>query len=277
MASTTSKVLTGCGIGCLLVVIVGVGASFMGYRWIQNTSEAYEEAGRIERELKDRFGQARAFVPAPGPGVSSDRMEVFLTVRDALTGPREELSATVTGLAGGDGEPGIGNGLRAARAGVSLGPRVLEFANARNRALLEAGMGVGEYTWIYWFTYFAWLGHPADDSALHEMVESHNSDGSSVQIHIDGGMEPERITWRLRRDVTAMLRNLQTELESDPAQADLLAAVTAEIAALDADPGRVPWQSGLPEAFAVGLEPYRERLEATYSKATNPFELVEFE
>ncbi len=277
MASTTSKVLTGCGVGCLLVIIMGVGISFMGYRWVKETSEAYEEAGRIERELKDRYGHARAFVPAPGPGVPSERLEVFIAVRETLTGPREELSATVTGLAGGDGEPGVGNGFRAARAGISLGPRVLEFTNARNRALLEAGMGVGEYTWIYWFTYFAWLGHPADDSVLHEIVERHNSGDGSVQIHIDGGMEPERITWRLRRDITAMMVNLQAELESDPARADLLAAVTAEMAELGADPGRVPWQSGLPEVFAAGLEAHRERLEATYSKAANPFELVEFQ
>ena len=277
MASTTSKVLTGCGIGCLLVIIMGVGVSFMGYRWVKDTTEAVEEAGRIERELEERYGEARAFVPAAGPGVPSDRMEVFLAVRDALTGPREELTAAVGGLAAGESDSGIASGIRTARAGISLGPRILEFAGGRNQALLDAGMGVGEYTWIYWFTYYAWLGHPADDSALHEVVESHNSGDGSVQIHIDGGMEPERITWRLRRDVTAMLRNLQAELESDPAQADLLAAVMAEMAELGADPGRVPWQSDLPEAFAVGLEPYRERLEATYSKATNPFELVEFE
>lgn len=276
MASTTSKVLTGCGIGCLLVIIMGVGVSFMGYRWVKDTSEAYEEAGRIERELEETHGPARTFVPAPGPGVPSDRMEVFLAVRENLTGPRDELSATVIGLAGGDGEMGVGNGFRAARAGISLGPQVLEFTNARNRALLDAGMGVGEYTWIYWLTYFAWLGHPADDSALHEMVERHNSDGS-VQIHIDGGMEPERITWRLRRDVTAMLRNLQAELESDPAQAELTAAVKAELAELAADPARVPWQEGLPASFAVDLEPSRERLEATYSKAANPFELAGFQ
>ncbi len=194
-----------------------------------------------------------------------------------LTGPREELSATVQGLAGGDGEPGVGNGFRAARAGISLGPRVLEFTTARNRALLDAGMGIGEYTWMYWFTYVAWLGHPADDSALHEILESHNSGDGSVQVHIDGGMEPERITWRLRRDITAMLRNLQAELESDPALADLSAAVTAEMTELGADPARVPWQSGLPEVFAAGLEPYRERLEATYSSAANPFELTAFE
>jgi hypothetical protein len=37
----------------------------------------------------------------------------------------------------------------------------------------------------------------------------------------------------------------------------------------------MPWEDGLPEAFAVGLEPYRDRLEATYSPATNQFELLE--
>ena len=240
MASTTSKVLAGCGVGCLLVIIMGVGVSFMGYRWVKDTTEAVEEAGRIERELEEQYGQARAFVPAPGPGVPSVRMEVFLAVRETLTGPRDELSAAVAGLAGVDGEPGIGNGLRAARAGISLGPRVLEFANARNRALLEAGMGVGEYTWIYWFTYIAWLGHPADDSSLHEVVESHNSGDGSVQIHIDGGMEPEQITWRLRRDVTAMLRNLQVELESDPAQADLLASSDDRDGGVGCRPGQGP-------------------------------------
>ena len=47
--------------------------------------------------------------------------------------------------------------------------------------------------------------------------------------------------------------------------------------ALEANPARIPWEDGLPEEFAVGLEPYRERLEATYSPATNPFELLELD
>jgi len=277
MASTTSKVLAGCGVGCLLVVIMGVGAGFMGYRWVKDTTETAEEAGRIGRELEETYGPARAFVPAPGPGVPSDRMEVFLAVRDALTESREELASAVRGLASAAEDGGVASGFRVAGAGVSLAPRTLAFVSARNQALLDAGMGVGEYCWIYWFTYEAWLGHPADDSELHDFMEEHNSEHGSVQIHVDGGMEPERITWQLRRDITAMLHNLENALAADPDQADLLEAVTAELVELDADPGRVPWQDGLPEAFAVGLAPYRERLEATYSSATNPFELRELE
>jgi hypothetical protein len=277
MASTTSKVLTGCGIGCLLVIVFAAGISFMGYRWVKDTTEAVQEAGRVAHELEDRYGPGWAFVPPAGPGVPADRMEAFLAVRDALTERRDELAGAVAGLASAGDGGGVATGLRLARAGVGLAPLTLGFANARNQALLDAEMGVGEYTWIYWFTYHAWLGHPADDSELHEIMNRPSTGEGSVQFHIDGGVEPEQITWRLRRDITAMLKNLEQELAADPEQAALRQAVTAELAALEADPNRVPWQSGLPEAFATGLEPYRERLEASYSKATNPFELIELQ
>ncbi len=276
MASTTSKVLTGCGIGCLLLIVFAAGVSFMGYRWVKDTTVVVEEAGRVQRELDERYGPIHAFVPPAGTGVPADRMEVFLVVRDAITERRDELASAVAGLASAAEARGAASGLRVARAGVSLAPLALGFANARNQALLDAGMGMGEYTWIYWFSYHAWLAHPAGDSELHDVMNRPPDSAGSVQFHIDGGMEPEQITWRLRRDITAMLRNLESELAADPEQTDLLQAVIAELAELEADPGRVPWQTGLPEDFAVGMEPYRDRLEATYSRATNPFELVDF-
>ena len=90
-------------------------------------------------------------------------------------------------------------------------------------------------------------------------------------------MEPERITWRLRRDVTAMLLNLEEDLDTDSEPSGLPELVAAELEALEADPARIPWEDGLPEELAVGLEPYRERLASTYSPATNPFELLELD
>jgi len=251
--------------------------SYMGYRWVRDTTEAVEEAGRVERELEDRYGSVLAFVPPAVPGVPNDRMEVFLAVRESMSEERDELERAVNGLASVGEGGGVASGLRAAKAGVSLAPLTFGLTNARNRALLEQGMGMGEYTWIYWMTYFAWLGHSAEESKLHEIMEERDSEHGSVRIHMDGGMEPERVTWRLRRDIRAMLKNLERELAADPEKADMLEAVTAELAELDADPGRVPWQDGLPEAFAAGLDPYRERLETTYSGATNPFELIEFD
>ena len=154
---------------------------------------------------------------------------------------------------------------------------IMDFFRARNQALLDAGMGRGEYAWIYWLTYFAWLGHPAGDSELDDILADRTSESGRVNVHIDGGMEPERLTWRVRRDITAMLRNLEEELAADPDGTELLEIVRAELAVLAEDPARVPWEDGLPQEFAAGLDPYRDRLEASYSRAANPFELVDLD
>jgi hypothetical protein len=204
-------------------------------------------------------------------------MEAFLVVRESLAVQRTALEEAISGLAPGEGESGMTGGLRAARAGARMAPRALDFSRARNESMLSAGMGFGEYTWIYWLTYDAWLGNPADASTLHDLMAERSTSDGSVQFHFGGGMEPERITWRLRRDVTAMLRNLEEDLALDSEPSGLRELVDAELQALAADPARIPWEDGLPEEFAVGLEPYRERLASTYSPATNPFELLELD
>ncbi len=277
MQSTTSKVLTGCGIGCLLVVILGVGLGLMGYRWAREAVEAVEETERIQEELNARYGPIREFRPSASPGVPADRLEVFLAIREALSEHRDNLTLAVEGIAPSGGEGGVVTGFRAARAGMSMAPGILEFSRARNQALLDHDMGLGEYTWIYWYTYTAWLGHPADDSLLHEIMIERNQDDHGVEIRMDGGLEPERLTWRMRRDITAMLRNLIDDLDGQSEPSPIRDAIAGEVAALEADPSRVPWQDGLPEGFDVGLELHRVSLEASYSRATNPFELIEFD
>ncbi len=277
MANTTSKVLAGCGVGCLLVVIMGVGLGWMGYRWAQDAAETVEEAGRIQQELKDRYGAVRQFRPWPAPGVPADRLQVFLAIRETLSEPRNNLRSAIEGIAPSENEGGVVNGLRAASSGMEMAPGVIEFSRARNQALLDHEMGLGEYTWIYWFTYTAWLGHPADDSLLHEIMRERSHSGNGVEIRMDGGLEPERLAWRMRRDIAAMLQNLLDDLDTATEPSEIRNQVVAEVAAIKADRDRVPWQDGLPEGFDVGLEPHRETLEASYSRATNPFELIEFD
>jgi hypothetical protein len=53
--------------------------------------------------------------------------------------------------------------------------------------------------------------------------------------------------------------------------------VSSELTSLESDTDRVPWQDGLPDVLASGLEPYRNRLDGSYSRATNPFELLELD
>ena len=107
-------------------------------------------------------------------------------------------------------------------------------------------------------------------------MEARTESDSSMHMHIEG-MDTEHMEWQLRRDLEAMLRNLEVEIASDPARAELRELVVSELAAIDADSGRMPWAEGLPGAFVVGLDPYRTRLEESYSPATNPFELLQLD
>ena len=247
----------------------------MGYRWAQTAAEVIEAAERAEDQLEAEFGLVRDFTP-PAGRVAGDRIEAFLAVRELMAPQRTALTESVEALAPAAGESGAVGGLRAARAGIGMAPRILEFARARNEALLEVGMGPGEYTWMYWLTYFAWLRHPVDESLLNDIMEARSESDGSLQLHIDG-MDFEHVEQMLRGDLEAMLRNLEVELAAHPEQAELKELVTSELAAIDADSSRLPWEEGLPEAFVVGLDLYRVRFEENYSPATNPFELLELD
>mgnify|MGYP001823244020 CR=1 FL=1 len=275
MSNTTTKVLAGCGVGCLFFLVAIGGLGWMGYRWAKTAVEVVEEAERAEERLEAEYGAVQEFTPPVDGRIAADRIEAFLAVRELMAPQRTALSESITAL-----EPtsdgGAVSGLRAARAGLKMAPRILEFARARNAALLEVGMGPGEYTWIYWLTYHGWLGHPVGESMLNEIMESSSKSGGSVQMHIDG-IKTEEAEWRLRRDLYAMLQNLERELSSENERFELSEVLADELAALDGDPGRMPWPEALPEIFAAGLEPYRDRLEVSYSPATNIFELLELD
>jgi hypothetical protein len=53
--------------------------------------------------------------------------------------------------------------------------------------------------------------------------------------------------------------------------------LATEIRALERDPYRLPWQNGLPPTLAESLEPYRSRLEASYSALANHLELAPYQ
>ena len=274
MSNTTTKVLAGCAVGCLLILLALGGLGWMGYRWAKTAVDVVEAAERAEAELEAEYGLVEEFTPPAGP-VAADRVEAFLAVRELMAPERTALSESIEALAPAT-EGGAVSGLRAARAGISMAPRILGFAMARNEALLEVGMGPGEYAWIYWLTFHGWLGHPVGESRLNDILEARSELDGSMQMHIDG-MDTEHAERQLRRNIRAMLRNLEIELAGDPDRTELKELVASELAAIDADSGRMPWVDGLPEVFVVGFDPYRDRFEGSYSPATNPFELLQLD
>jgi hypothetical protein len=49
-------------------------------------------------------------------------------------------------------------------------------------------------------------------------------------------------------------------------------ALSEEVAAMEDEDLRLPWEEGLPAVIEASLEPYRERLSESYSALCNPLE-----
>ena len=260
--------ILGCGLGCAAVVVVIVGLGFLGARFASQTTAGFETAIEAREDLEQRFGPTDSYVPPADGTLEPARLEAFLAVREASAPARERLARAWSNiplsqeaaqeLENQDFAEQMRSVLRITRSGIGLAAEMGELYEARNLAMADAGIGLGEYTYIYVLAYYSWLGHsPLDgpDSAFDDDGESRMGD---------------TFFGRARRELLQMLRNGLDEATADDGWRQVL---EEEIAAMEADRQRLPWQDGLPEPVAAAFEPYRERLETSYNPVTNAFEL----
>jgi hypothetical protein len=260
VSETARQWAQGCAIGCAALVavsVVGVVGLTLSMR------AAFNDATADRTVLTERYGEVGSYTPAADGSVAADRMAAFLTVREALREVHAEVMR-VDGQMGDferlaeDGEPPMRVALpavvRMSKAMMGL-PRVFgEIESARNRALVEVGMGLGEYTYIYAMAYHDELMDPA------------------AGVHLFGSSAASsRVRDELRGMIRRQLDAARTALgDEDPR----VAALAAELDALDGDAGRIPWADGLPPEIAAGFAPFRERLEAGYSAAAAELDLL---
>jgi|GEM_PF-5656070 len=151
----------GLGIGCgaLLLVVLG----FMGVAtwYAGRINEEYREVRDSEKNLIAATEKDTGYEPPSGgiPGV--ERVEVFLEVREKLEPWRRTVRSASEQFREDQERQqagGIRDLLKLVNTGSDLAPVLAGFWTARNEALLAAGMGPGEYTYIYRLVYEAWLG-----------------------------------------------------------------------------------------------------------------------
>ncbi len=290
MAGAGKKWLIGCGIGCgLFVLIVGglVGGGFFAAKRFADRADKIETTfNRMDAE----YGEASDFVPELDGHVPSDRMEIFLAVRDEMTEVQQEVSGLFTTL---DGESGAGV-IAKVKAGIKFVPSLLIFIEERNNIMLDQGMGVGEYQYIYALAYYDLLGRdPSDGPGFTVVSNDEDHDNDSWNWNIQASEDDEEDTRANReREVRRFVNKVQSQVLANQLEAlgeagyvDGLdfdtwrAAVAAEAAAMDRESLRILWEEGLPDQIRASLEPYRVRLDATYDPMTSILEmgLVEHE
>jgi hypothetical protein len=213
-------------------------------------------------ELESAFGTQDAFVP-PASGVPSpERIEAFLEVRRALVPTCDDFwnaEQAVAKLEAFDGQENVSKtavlrqAMSTTKSMMGMGPSIGHFYETRNQALVAAGLGLGEYSYLYVLAYGDNLVNPG------------------AEPHLFG---PETTNQRVRKVLQSILRNQLEHARNGGVSGGSLDALTAEIEALERDPNRIPWQDGLPPEIQEALLPYRQELDGLFCAPTMPLELM---
>lgn len=243
------------GIGCALVAGVAVlllgGITAMTFR-------GYRQALDVREELDRRWGAFDGYVvPADGT-VPPDRMARFLDIRRTLMPRCAEVTAVTRSFArvdeiAGDDDPDVAELFRRVGSVIRLMPSIGfsfgGYVSDRNDALLERGMGLGEYTWLYVVGYLAYL------------------EQTPVRV-IDEQKRPRIFEDRVYPAVAAVIAR-------HVAARGLVAGPwVEERARLDDDPARVPFRGTLPPELLVSLEQHRDALSAVACPAAAELDLT---
>ena len=282
MAGTAKKWFIGCGIGCglfLLVLAIGGTVAFFGIR------KAVDHGKEIEsgfEELRTVYGEPEDFAPEPDGAVPYDRMEAFLAVRDAMAADRKEAGDILRALDGVevDGEkPGV---VQKIKAGINLIPTMMTFIHHRNGALLNGGMGLGEYVYIYSLSYYNLLNKDLADGPSFQ-ITGDDEGGEQNSFHWEAGVRSEgskdelekrskAVRTFLHRVQLQMARNQLEKLDGRGGFEESRTLLLGEIGLMEDEPLRLLWETGLPEAVRSSLEPFQDRLEASYDPMVNVLE-----
>jgi hypothetical protein len=248
----------GCALGCAGVVLVGLALIIGGPMLMMRP---FRQAVDARQELEQRFGGQDAFVPAPDGAVPAERIEAFLAVRDELSGACSTITASsmqMKSMERFDGQEEVAKGVvmreafRTVRSAFGLAPAMANLFKSRNRALLDVGMGLGEYTYIYVTAYHELLGQ---ESELAEIL---------------GG---EAVTSRVNDALTEIAQSQRAALIEAHPDHPLIPMLDLEIEALESDSGRVLWQDELPGWIALSFEPFRARLDESFCPAITSLDL----
>ncbi|MDH3814761.1 MAG: hypothetical protein OEV48_09755 [Acidobacteriota bacterium] len=246
-------------VGCGVLMVIAIAMPFvLGVMMMGPFKRAVDD----RRIIEEQFGPQEAYVP-PASGVpSDDRIEVFLGVRRAFAEPCADLTQAEKQMQKMDtfDDQDEVDRMEVMREAFSLtksmmgvGPVLGHFYELRNQSLLDAGMGLGEFTYIFALAY---------NDRLLEEPEGDQLFGPTVTNR------------RVRRALLTMLESQLEVLQTGGGEETDIEALEAEIAAMQADDRRIPWQDGVPPAITEALAPYRAELDELYCPALAPLELM---
>ena len=245
----------GCGVLLVLAIVMPIvlGVMMMG---------PFKRAIDSRAAIEEQFGTQEAYVP-PASGVpAGDRIEAFLEIRRTLQAPCADLTKAeeqMRKMEAFDEQEEIDKievlkeSFSLTRSMMGVGPVLGHVYGTRNQGLLDAGMGLGEFTYIFVVAYnHRLLDEPEGDQLFGPTVTNR----------------------RVRKALLSMLENQLEVLRSEGGEDTEIERLESEIAIMRDDDRRVPWQDGLPPAISEALAPYLAELDELYCPAMAPLALM---
>jgi len=260
----------GLGIGCGVVAVLFLLLLGGGVWFAREMGREYKTVQETEAALVAAHGDLETWTPPPGLVPAAERVAAFVGVREGLAEWRARLATAAGRFASAREEGGGVRGLwNQMRAGSDLGLDFAGFCTARNRLLLDAGMGPAEYAWLYGLVYYAWLGEDPGAGAGALQLQR----GGGVRVTVDTGDHDDPVR-QARLRMRALLEPLFARAEPGPPGTVGAGELASERVLLEDDPLRIPWQDGPPQAVADALTPHRAVLASAWLAAVNPVELL---
>jgi len=257
------------GVACAGVVLLGAGLAAGSFFLLRSTVRQFDAADRSFEAVVERHGEIAAYRPEPDGTIRAERLETFLAIREKASPRREQLESAMTRLSGG--------ALSKTRGTVGLMRNLAPFHSERNEALMETGIGLGEYYYMYTLAYYSWLGKAPADGPPFKVVGADGYIFENIESEEDSVVREfreEQARLSLNQLLLPVLRGQLTDLSPDRRYLQSWEETLAsEIAALEADPRRIPWEDGLPDIVERSFRPYRDRLNDSYSTMCNAIEI----
>ncbi len=248
----------------LLVVVALVFVSVSGFYFL---TAGIRDAKRIEQTLIDRYDWANKYTPAIDGSIAPERTEKFIRIRQAVQTNCTDYQAILNDLIklenmeaneDSSASEAASTGMESLKSVFSAGPTMLAFSEARNQALLNEEMGIGEYMYIYLTAYAGQLATEST-STYSAMEEAYPSS-------------------RTRKEFIQILNNQLTALEASSqasSMTDLAEKLRQEIEVLKTVSALSPWPAQPVDPARQSLAPQQQHLADLYCSGIVSIELLQ--
>lgn len=98
--TSSRRWLTGCGAGCGLLLLAGIGACVVGILFLKHIFRGVEKAAASYEELVAERGDVDDYVPPADGAPAAERVEAFARIREVTADARGEVDARLARLTG---------------------------------------------------------------------------------------------------------------------------------------------------------------------------------